>query len=300
MNSPNLFKWIDRAAPPLARAGCAVGAHDGGIITAGGTYWQDGHKQWTDRVDRFDPVANRWSSLSPLPRARGDASAAVLDGHFYVMGGGTTGVGERTVHVLSKGKWDEVAALMLPEPRRSAVAVVVSETIYLLGGLAGAGTEFNTATATVWCAKSDGGWQDCPAMPGPPRFNAAVGVLGEKIMLAGGCTPDGSAVRNLDTVLSYDTRGRTWTEIARMPIPLRGAWGLADDTRLLVFGGYTDAFLTRIYAVDAITGAVSVVGDLPVALADARFVRLGDVILGVTGENGIKMRFPGTIEARAR
>ena len=50
----------DRAPMPLPRGGCAVGVLDGRMILAGGTYWSEGRKIWSDRVDFFDPVANRW------------------------------------------------------------------------------------------------------------------------------------------------------------------------------------------------------------------------------------------------
>jgi hypothetical protein len=72
---------------------------------------------------------------------------------------------------------------------------------------------------------------------------------------------------------------------------------VADGDRLLVLGGYTDRFLTEIFAVSGTDGRVELVGELPEALADARFCAVAGRIYGVTGENGIKKRFPGLIAA---
>jgi hypothetical protein len=72
---------------------------------------------------------------------------------------------------------------------------------------------------------------------------------------------------------------------------------VADGDRLLVLGGYSDAFLTDIVAVAAADGRTESVGQLPQALADARFCRVGSRLYGVTGENGIKLRFPGLISS---
>jgi hypothetical protein len=62
-------------------------------------------------------------------------------------------------------------------------------------------------------------------------------------------------------------------------------------------GGYSDRFLTGIFAVSGVDGRVELAGELPEALADARFCAVAGRIYGVTGENGIKKRFPGLIAA---
>jgi N-acetylneuraminic acid mutarotase len=291
------MNWHSLTPPPLPRAGTPVAAIDGTLVVAGGTYWQDGVKYFASRADRYDPKTDTWSPLASLPGGLGDAPAAAFNGHVRIFGGGTTGPGGTHTWVLGEDGWSEDAALRLPAPRRSSVVAVIGDRIFLLGGLSGNGTEFGTATSTVWSARATGGWTPCASLPGPARFNAAVGVVGGRILLAGGCTPDGSGVRNLDDVLAYDPATDRWSEWARLPLALRGAWGVAVGERLLVLGGYSDRFLTDIFAVSGASGKVERVGDLPEGLADARFCALGRRIYGVTGENGIKKRFPGLIAA---
>jgi N-acetylneuraminic acid mutarotase len=298
MTSPlNSMTWKTLTPPPLPRAGTPVTAIDGTLVVSGGTYWQDGVKYFASRADRYDPATDTWTALPSLPGGLGDAPAIVFGGRVRIFGGGTTGPGGTTTWVLGENGWSEDAALRLPASRRSSVAAVVGDRVFLLGGLSGNGTEFGTATSTVWAARATGGWTPCAPLPGPVRFNAAVGVVGGRILLAGGCTPDGGAVRNLDDVLAYDPVTDRWSELARLPLALRGAWGVAVGDRLLVLGGYSDRFLTDIFAVSGADGTVERVGDLPEGLADARFCAVGGRIYGVTGENGIKKRFPGLIMA---
>ena len=281
---------------PLPRAGCSVGPIEDQLWVAGGTFWQNGVKFWSDRVDSFDPATGRWETQPSLPHPRGDAAAVVFKNSLLVFGGGADGPAECSVFVFNEGKWNVDTAMTLPEPRRSSTAVVCNDTVYLLGGLAGKGTEFGSATSTVYAANYGGAWRSCADMPGPPRFNAATGVVGDQIIVAGGCTPVDGGVRNLDSVLVYTPSENCWSERTSLPFAVRGACGLPVGGQLLIIGGYTDRFLSCIQSLDMTTGAVTIAGELPDGLADTRVVRIGADIWCVTGENGIKMRFAETLK----
>lgn len=291
----NLSEWQELAPLPLPRAGCAVGVLGGELVVAGGTYWREGRKYWCEQVDGFDPAANRWTPRPPIPRPCGDAGSVSHDGTLYIFGGGTDGVAESTVWALHGNGWSALPHLALPAPRRSSGVAVVEGTFYLLGGLAGTGSDFPSATTTVWAAKPDGSWSPRAPMPGPARFNLSVGTVRGRIIVAGGCTPENGAVRNLDEILAYDPQQDEWTRIGRLPFANRAASGLADGDGLLMFGGYTDRFETGILRYDVPSGEVHTVGRLPVGLAGPHFLRVGARILGATGENGVKMRFPGLL-----
>jgi len=295
MTKTDLAVWKELAPPPLPRAGCAVGVINGELVVAGGTYWREGRKFWSERVDSFDPAVNRWSARSPMPRPRGDAAALAHAGALYVFGGGAEGAAASDVWTLRDNLWTAPANLALPAPRRSSGVAVVDGTFYLLGGLSGTGSEFSLATSTVWAAQPDGRWESRAPMPGPARFNLSVGVVGGHIIVAGGCAPEGGAVRNLDEVLAYDPSKDAWTVLGRLPFANRAGCGLADASGLLIFGGFTDKFEPGILRYDVPGGTAKTVGRLPTGLAGGHFVRVGSQILGVTGENGIKMRFPGML-----
>ena len=243
MTPLNLQSWSQRARLALPRAGCAAGVLADKLIVAGGTYWLDGKKFWDVRVDAFDARANHWVALAPLPQPRGDAAALAVGDSFYVFGGGAEGGAESSVMCYQSGAWRESLAMKLLAPRRSSAVAMLDGTIYLLGGLAGTGSDFAAATATVWAAQLGGAWQARAPMPGPVRFSAAVGAVGGLLIVAGGCTPDEGKVRNLDEILSYNPRTDRWSVIGHLPGALRGACGLVVQNRLLVVGGYTDQFI---------------------------------------------------------
>jgi len=291
----NFSEWKELAPPPLPRAGCAVGVINGELVVAGGTYWREGRKYWSERVDAFDPTANRWLARTPMPQPRGDAAAVAHEGTLYVFGGGAEGAAESDVWTLRDNAWTAPANLALPAPRRSSGVAVVDGTFYLLGGLSGTGSEFSLATSTVWAAKPDGRWEPRAPIPGPARFNLSAGVVGGRIIVAGGCTPENGVVRNLDEIIAYEPSTDRWTMLGRLPFANRAGCGLADGSGLLIFGGYTDKFETGILRYDLSTGRVESVGRLPAGLAGGHFLRVGPRILGVTGENGIKMRYPSTL-----
>lgn len=290
-----LVNWKQRAPLTLPRAGCAVGEVGGKFIVAGGTYWVGDKKFWDKRVDAYDSTANTWQALAPLPQPWGDAPAVVVGEDFFILGGGDHGVAQTTVHCYQRGSWSVAQRMTLPAPRRSSAAAALDGTIYLMGGLTGTGSDFASVTSTVWAAKPGEAWQERAPMPGPARFTASVGAVDGKIIIVGGCTPDAGKVRNLDDILAYDPRRDQWATLGRLPFPLRGACGLAIGNRLVVFGGYTDKFLNQIISVDSRSGQTEVVGELPTGLADTRFLLFGSEVIGVTGENGIKMRYPDTI-----
>lgn len=292
MNHP-LTTWTRGAPMPLPRAGCAVGVLDGRVYVAGGTYWENGRKFWCDRTDSFDPVSNTWRAHPPVPRVAGDAAGVVAGGKFAVIGGGAEGSGAKEVWAFDGTAWQ--AWPDLPAPRRSCAAVLHDGAVFVLGGLAGNGTEFGTATRTVWRARPGEAWTECAPLPDPLRFNLAVGSLGGRLLAAGGCTPEAGGVRNLDEILAYDAKADQWSRVGRLPAACRGSSGVVDGARFLIVGGYTDRFITEIVAFAPASGAVSPAGAIPVGLADTRFVRVGDKIVGATGEDGIKHRFADTL-----
>lgn len=58
------------------------------------------------QVACFNPTANSWSLMSPLPAGHGEPGIAVLDSHIYVVGGRTHDKGNRMkyVHVYNTDK----------------------------------------------------------------------------------------------------------------------------------------------------------------------------------------------------
>lgn len=83
-------EWTDRAPMITARGGTAAGVIDGRVIVVGG----EGNAAVSSGVfaeaEAYDPVADRWESLTPMTTPRHGMGAAAVDGALYVPGGAIT------------------------------------------------------------------------------------------------------------------------------------------------------------------------------------------------------------------
>ena len=88
-----------------------------------------------ETADCYDPVRERWTSISPMLHRRACAPVVSYDNHIYAIGGWDPydlvkdGV-ER--YDVQKNQWEEVAPL--PFARGKACATCVNNFIYVFGG----------------------------------------------------------------------------------------------------------------------------------------------------------------------
>lgn len=81
----------------------AAVALDGKIYVFGGFVGHPGAKTWGPVANAlvYDPAADSWKELTPMPTPRGSAQAVAVNGKIYVIGGSRTRifrVGERRSH----------------------------------------------------------------------------------------------------------------------------------------------------------------------------------------------------------
>jgi N-acetylneuraminic acid mutarotase len=110
-----------------------------GIATVGGfIYLIDGTTRWPQpsvtAVHKYDPVANTWTPVAPLPNARGAMGIAVLNGKIYAAGGVTAAVSvaDFTVYDPGTDTWTPLAPM--PTARDHRTAAAVNGKIYAIGG----------------------------------------------------------------------------------------------------------------------------------------------------------------------
>jgi hypothetical protein len=78
--------WRTGRAPiPTPRGGFATGAVDGRIVTIGGESAAGVHEQ----VELYDPAADTWTTLAPMPLPRHGIQGAPLGAGVWIAGGGT-------------------------------------------------------------------------------------------------------------------------------------------------------------------------------------------------------------------
>jgi N-acetylneuraminic acid mutarotase len=153
-------------------------------------------------AQRYDPVADAWSPIAPLPQAL-YATAATADGfgHIFVFGGAhtTTGAASNAVYryTIATNTWDTMSPMSIAV--RNAVAVDAPDgRIYLIGGKDASGAvtnveSYNPAADT---------WSDETPLP--------TAVYGASAAI--------DANDNIDVIGGFDSAGAPTTSVFTTPI----------------------------------------------------------------------------------
>lgn len=189
--------WSDGAPMLTPRGALAVAVVDGKIHAIGGNA-ADGsglpsHEHGAAQEDNsvathevYDPAANAWTRLAPMPTSRNHLGAAVIAGRIHAVGGRVSGEMELTIHEIFdpvSGTW----TVGPPVPTgRSGIAVVAHRgMVYVFGGERSSKTfdeaeRYNPATSL---------WERLPPMP-TARHGLGAASFGEAIyVLSGGPQP---------------------------------------------------------------------------------------------------------------
>jgi hypothetical protein len=123
-------------APQLTyRRSYPASAEIGGkIYVAAGMVGETGKP--LDRLERFDPASNEWTSLMPLPISFSAAAGVNLNGRFWVIGGDNSPEANgRQVfsYDVTGNRWRREAPL--PAVRMNLAAVTFAGKVYAIGGL---------------------------------------------------------------------------------------------------------------------------------------------------------------------
>jgi len=270
---PATDRWTEVAPLPFPRSHFepSILVRDGRIVIVGGRSRPRGEETVAD-VTEYDPVANRWVALPPLPEPR-LAPIAVLLGERILAGLG----GRLTSNPDSRALWLErrdspwVPGPPLPVPLGEVAAGVIGGRLFLLGrgdsstlGLDLATGRWDAvATHAVRPAPGDhhalevwggrlylfGGlgqgqgtvqiydpaletWRYGPAMPFLAGSSATATIAG-RMYVAGGIVGDTTTRQ----AARFDPATETWTAIAPMPRARNHAAAATDGRRLFVFGG---------------------------------------------------------------
>jgi hypothetical protein len=131
--------WTAVTTMPTPREHLAVAAGDGRIWTAGGRAGGDDGPPIAETAEAYDPVADTWETLPPLPTPRGGVAGAWVAGRFVALGGETIFAPEAPLlHDAvdafdpESGAW--TALPPLPTPRHGLAAVGIGNTFYAIAG----------------------------------------------------------------------------------------------------------------------------------------------------------------------
>jgi hypothetical protein len=220
---PHTNRWIQLADMPTARAGLASAIVGNSIYAIGGRRAPSGPCSQPPggqvaKVERYDIDTGTWHEVAPMPLARSDLGAAVVDGEIYVFGGcrvtqgGVTYLRNVNVYDPATNTWSGAPADM-PTARAGMYAVVtLGGKIVVPGGWAGGAKPL--AVTEIYSVRHDS-WVTGPKML-DPRAEMGVVSKGGDVYTVGGAVPASGrpavrmtcSARRRDTAASPPCPGR--------------------------------------------------------------------------------------------
>ena len=245
---PATDKWTEKKGMPRLAHHAALAATNGKIYVIGGFVppkdtqiptggaWEPIAETW-----EYDPAADSWKSLAPVPTKRGAAVAVEVAGKIYVIGGATTVAGSKDPYFTFFGpslvlttnevfdpatnKWESRKPMSVA--RNHAYAAAVNGKIYVIGGRTGHAfilSATNTDVVEEYSPVSDMWSAPKERMP-TPRSGGATGTDGRRIYIAGGEVTTKELVGAFRAVEAYEPATNSWISLPPMSMPRHGIAG---------------------------------------------------------------------------
>jgi N-acetylneuraminic acid mutarotase len=251
---PATDTWTKKKPMPLASHHVAFTEYRGKIYAFGGFVLpQSGPSAWVpiDNAWEYDPAADSWKALAPMPTRRGSPVAITAGDRLYVIGGATPGPKDTAVPLPglhwslgtveeydpATNTWHQRSAM--PTPRNHATAGLVNGKIYVIGGRIGA-AGITAASNTNVVEEYDPGtdsWGGVRARMPTARSAMASGVYGGRIYVTGGEFQDSQMMATFRALEVYDPANNTWSVLPSMPVARHGLAGAVVGNRLHMVSG---------------------------------------------------------------
>jgi N-acetylneuraminic acid mutarotase len=253
---PSSDHWTKKKPMALPSHHVAFTEYHGKIYAFGGfVYPVSGPAAWTpiNNAWEYDPAADTWKALAPMPSKRGSPVAAAVGDKIYVIGGasllpGSTeiAVSPTTPHASvgtveeydpEKNTWRERSPM--PTPRNHAAIGVVNGKIYVIGGRVGAAFIASASDTSVVEEYDPAADKWSPPRARMPTTRSALGyaVINGRIYVAGGEFQDPHMMATFRAVEAYDPASNTWSIMPPMPVSRHGLAAGAIGNRLILVGG---------------------------------------------------------------
>ncbi len=248
----------------------AGGAGAGGAGAGGAGAGGAGGAGATGGAGAGGEVGELWQRARDLPVPVTEVAVVAVGSKLYALGGFAATGETRAVYALDlasfeepQPSWRAVAPLPAASPAHHLQVAAHGGKVYVLGGYDG--IAFSPSAATFAYDPATDAWAARAAQP-VRRGAGTAQALGDRILVAGGVTPEGVTGR----VHAYDPVADAWSERAPLPTPREHLASCAigqgaSPDRLLVAGGRTTTNLAVAELYDPATDRWEAVAPLPTA-----------------------------------
>ena len=259
----------------------------------------------TDRAFVFDPLAETWTLLAPMPPMNGTGhggmthSGIATDGKNIFLAGGYTsnssGRGQTfgTREVLRYDPAQDTYGRLpnLPVERAAGQLEYYGGKLYYFGGTNQARTE---DTGNLYILDLTGGatsWREGASLPNPRNHLGGV-VLDGKIYAIAGQHKHDNRLTTQDDVHAYDPNTDSWQQVASLPLPLShiADSSFALDGKLVVVGGEVDHLeaIPNVFTYDPQVDMWRELTSLPVARMSTVADAISGTIISAGGSGGTR------------
>jgi N-acetylneuraminic acid mutarotase len=181
-----------------------------------------------------------WSSKTPMPVARAEMAAAVVDGKLYAIGGniGGTAVPHNFEYDPAADKWRQRNPM--PVARDHIGIAAVNGKIYTFGGFTHTVHQGASTDVLEYDPAADSWRRRAPLRM--PLGGVAAAVLGGKIHVIAGRGPDGKPV-TMHAV--YDPANDSWSDAAPLPLARDHLAVVAAEGKIHAIGGRLGATVDK-------------------------------------------------------
>jgi hypothetical protein len=230
--------WSTRASMPTARVDFGAVGVNGRIYAIGGDNLNGCGcaSSKLNVVEAYDPLANTWSTLAPMPTTRAHLGVAAIGDVIYAVGGylwtGGPLVFQATnvveAYDTRTNTWSSKAPL--PFPQTGQGLAVMDGILYSIGGF----TDGSSSSSPVFAYDpTTDAWTEKAPMASFRQSFVAQSIDG--IVYA----PGGISLCCVwSTMEAYDLAANSWTFKPPMHVNRGGFGGVAVNRRLYVVGGY--------------------------------------------------------------
>lgn len=184
---------------------------------------------------KASPQNESWTSLAPMPTARGGLGIAVAYGKIYAIGGtnGNSMLNVNEEYDPVTNRWSTKAPM--PTARSGFAISVYQNRIYCIGG---SNAENNFIPNTEVYDPVTDTWESKSSMP-TPRADLSASIVNDKIFLIGGKKYSSATpyYRQTDVNEVYDPASDTWSRNSPMPTAVQGYASTVIGDRIYFVGG---------------------------------------------------------------